>query len=80
MPGERPKLSMSDRCWERRIGDRLDAWIRAIDPVKELTSRLLPNDHHEARPRLAPWPATSDRSLVRPFTPPRGLRLPTGGC
>ena len=80
MRGERSKLSMRYRCWERRIGDRLDAWTRAFDPVKELTSRLLPNDHHEAWPRLAPWPVTSYRSLVWPFTPFFGLRLPTGGC
>ena len=76
MRGERPKRPMPYRCWERRIGFRLDAQGRAVDPVKEINSRLLPNDHHEARLR----PVTSHRSLVRPFTPLSGFRLPpTGG-
>lgn len=63
------------RCWERRIGRRLDVESRAFDPVKEINSRLLPNDQLEARL----WPVTSDRSLARTFTPPSGLRRrPTG--
>jgi len=76
MRSERPKRPMLLVCWERRIGSRLDEQRRAIDPVKEINSRLLPNDHHEARFR----PVTSHRSLVRPFTPLSGLRPPpTGG-
>jgi len=72
---ERPKRPMLLGCWERRIGCRLDAHLRAVDPVKEINSHLLPNDHPEARLR----PVTSHRSLVRPFTPLAGFRLaPTG--
>ena len=47
-------------CWERRIGFRLHADVRAFDPVKEITRRLFPNDHLEA-PCLR---MTSYRSLV----------------
>ena len=47
-------------CWERRIGFRLDLFFRAFDPVKEITRRLFPNDHLEARL----FPVTSHRSLV----------------
>ena len=66
------------RCWERRIGNRLDAQNRAVDPVKEINPRLFPNNQLEAWL----WPVTSDRSLARPFTPLAGLRRsPTiGAC
>ncbi len=75
MTCERSGLLMPYRCWERRIGSRLDRKCRAFDPVEEINLRLLPNDHHEAR--LAP--VTSHRSLAWPFAPLLGLRLPTGG-
>ena len=65
------------KCWERRIGDRLDGESRALDPGQEINPRLFPNDPGEARSE----PVTSYRSLARPFTPRAGLRLPpTGGC
>lgn len=84
MTCERSKLSMLLRCWKRRIGSRLDASLRARDPVEEINSHLLPNDHHEARSAFWRDLVTSYRSLVWPFTPllpipARGLRLPTGG-
>lgn len=41
---------------------------RAVDPVKEIRRRLLPNDHLEARYE----PETSYRSLAWPFTPLTG--------
>jgi hypothetical protein len=64
------------RCWERRIGFRLDRICRAFDPVEENNRRLFPNDPHEAQCNLV----TSHRSLVRPFTPILGFRLsPTRG-
>ena len=73
---ERSGASMLLECWGRRIGIRLDEHLRAFDPVKEINSRLFPNDHLEARL----WPVTSYRSLAWPFTPDFGLRLPpTGG-
>jgi len=85
MACERLKLLMLYKCWERRIGSRLDASCRALDPVKEINSRLLPNDHLEARSMFAHLLVTSYRSLVWPFTPhppvlASGLRLPTQGA
>ncbi len=80
MACERLMLSMLYKCWERRIGSRLDASCMAFDPVEEINSHLLPNDHHEARPVFVHWPVISHRSLVRPFTPLSGLRLPTQGA
>ncbi len=75
MACERSRFPMAYRCWERRIGCRLDAIFRAFDPVKEITRRLYPNDQLEAR-----WlPATSDRSLAWPFTPLFGAPPPTNG-
>ena len=72
---ERSSAQRRVRCWERRIGRRLDAQSRAFDPVKETNPRLLPNDQLEARRR----PVTSYRSLARPFTPLAGFRRsPTG--
>ena len=61
--------------WERRIGFRLDVVVRAFDPVEEINLHLFPNDHPVA------WVAstTSNRSLVWPFTPLAGFRLPTTG-
>ncbi len=79
MACERLKLPILYKCWERRIGSRLDARGRAIDPVKEINSHLLPNDHFEALSMFAHGWVTSYRSLVWPFTPPLGLRLPTLG-
>lgn len=77
MSGERSMRPMLLRCWERRIGFRLDVNSRALDPVQEIRRRLLPNDHPEARF----WPVTSHRSLAWPFTPLSGFRLPpTGRC
>ncbi len=75
MRGERSKLPLRVKCWERRIGSRLNASRRAIDPVQEINSSLFPNDHLEARLE----PVTSYRSLVWPFTPLSGFRrsLPT---
>ena len=61
---------------ERRIGFRLHVLSRAFDPVKEITRRLFPNDHPEARRH----PATSHRSLAWPFTPLLGFRLPQQGA
>jgi transposase len=72
---ERSMFSMLIRYWERRIGFRLHVLSRAFDPVKEITRRLVPNDHPEARRH----PATSHRSLAWPFTPRLGLRLPQRG-
>lgn len=72
---ERSKFLILLWSWERRIGFRLYARFRAFDPVKEITLHLFPNDHPEAR--LAP--VTSHRSLVWPFTPRLGFRLPTTG-
>ena len=55
--------------WKRRIGIRLDRKLRAYDPVKEINSHLIPNDHLEALLlHLSAW-MTSYRSLVRPLTP-----------
>ena len=68
MTGDRPWCSASWRllrCWARRIGCRLDRHLRALDPLKEITRRLPPNDQLEAR--LAS--VTSYRSLAGPFTP-----------
>ena len=76
MGSERPRRPRLLGSWERRIGFRLHALGRADDPVKEITRRLFPNDHHEARL----WPATSHRSLAWPFTPRSRLRLPTKGA
>lgn len=59
-------------CWERRIGFRLHVQSRAFDPVKEITRRLFPNDHLEARHP----PVTSHRSLAWPFAPLWGFRFP----
>jgi hypothetical protein len=69
MRGERSQHLMLYRRWERRIGLRLHGNVGLFDPVKEITRRLFPNDHLEARC----WPVTSYRSLARPFTP---LRVP----
>jgi len=79
MTCERLMLSMLLECWERRIGSRLDESFRAIDPVKEINSHLLPNDHREARSLFWQRSVTSYRSLVWPFTPLLGFRLPTKG-
>lgn len=79
MSGERSWCPML-RCWARRIGCRLHLFVRAFDPVKELTRRLPPNDQHEARTPLAMWGlVTSDRSLAGPFTPFRVPPHPTSG-
>jgi transposase len=76
MGGERPSGLMLLWCWVRRIGFRLHMHFRAVDPVKEITRRLFPNDHLEARCRSV----TSYRSLAWPFTPLAGFRLtPTKG-
>jgi hypothetical protein len=75
MPRERSKFPVLLWSWERRIGFRLYDLSRALDPVKEITLHLFPNDHPEAR---LP-PVTSNRSLVWPFTPHTGFRLPTTG-
>jgi len=72
---ERSKFPILLRCWERRIGFRLYGLSRAFDPVKEITLHLFPNDHPEAWVRST----TSNRSLVWPFTPLAGFRLPTTG-
>ena len=80
MACERLMLSMLYKCWERRIGSRLDASFRALDPVKEINSHLLPNDHLEAEAMFAHCLVTSNRSLVWLFTPYLGLRLPTLGA
>ncbi len=80
MRSERSKLSILLRCWERRIGSRLNCRVGHCDPVKEINSSLLPNDHHEARFAFLRLSVTSYRSLVWPFTPPlSGFRysLPT---
>jgi len=76
MLSERLMLPIYDKNWKRRIGIRLDRKLRAIDPVQEINSHLLPNDHPEARP-LSLWPVISYRSLVWPFTPITGFRLLT---
>jgi hypothetical protein len=73
---ERPWRPALLECWERRIGFRLDVVFRAFDPVKEIILRLFPNDHLEALRQQM----TSHRSLAWPFTPLRGLRLPTKGA
>ena len=75
MPCERSKFLILLWSWEGRIGFRLYELFRAFDPVKEITLHLFPNDHPEA------WavPVTSNRSLVWPFTPHPGFRLPTKG-
>ena len=62
------------RCWERRIGCRLDGLLGQFDPVKEITCRLYPNDQREARYVSV----TSYRSLAWPFTPIPGS-APTNG-
>jgi len=69
---ERSLLLALLRCWERRIGFRLDFDLGRFDPVKEITRRLYPNDQREARLR----PLTSNRSLAWPLTPDYGFRLP----
>ena len=66
---ERSQHPMFYRHWERRIGFRLYALLGLLDPVEEITRRLFPNDHLEARFQ----PVTSYRSLARPFTP---IRVP----
>ncbi len=65
------RLIFSVLCWrwKKRIGFRLDMSSRAFDPVKEINSHLLPNDHLEARPVFTHGLVTSYRSLVWPFTP-----------
>lgn len=75
MRSERPIFLILLKGWERRIGFRLYSVLRAFDPVKEITLHLFPNDHPEA------WvtSTTSNRSLVWPFTPIFGFRLPTTG-
>ncbi len=79
MRSERSILRILLRCWERRIGFRLNCHLGHYDPVKEINSSLLPNDHLEAR--FAFWRilVTSYRSLVWPFTPHPRFRpsLPT---
>ena len=79
MNSERSIFLMLLECWEKRIGSRLDVSFRALDPVKEINSHLLPNDHLEAW--LAFWRTlvTSYRSLVWPFTPHLRFRFPTMG-
>jgi len=72
---ERSCLLALIRCWERRIGCRLDCFLGPCDPVKEITRRLYPNDQPEARFLSV----TSYRSLAWPFTPLAGVRRsPTG--
>ena len=72
---ERSSTQRRVKCWERRIGCRLDYQFRAFGPVTEINPRLLPNDQLEARHQ----PVTSYRSLARPFTPLAGFRRsPTG--
>ena len=84
MRSERSKFLLLYKCWERRIGSRLDALHRAFDPVQEINSHLLLNDHLEACAEFRLRLVTSYRSLVWPFTPQlpilvAGLRLPTMG-
>lgn len=80
MGGERSWRPILLKCWERRIGFRLHVQSRAFDPVKEITRRLFPNDHLEARPKIPRLrPVTSHRSLAWPFTPFSRLCLPTRG-
>jgi len=79
MSSERSMFPILLECWKRRIGSRLDASFRAFDPVKEINLRLLPNDHREARFAFRRISVTSYRSLVWPFTPFSGFRLPTRG-
>ena len=59
MACERLMLSMLYRCWERRIGSRLDLFRRTIDPVREINSRLLPH----ARPAMLSMTATARKPL-----------------
>ena len=59
----------------RRIGLRLNVILGHFDPVWELSLRLFPNSPHKARHMSV----TLYRSLVWPFTPPMGFRLPTNG-
>ncbi len=75
MRSERSKLPIRARCWERRIGSRLNCHVGHCDPVQEINSSLLPNDHHEARFAFLRFSVTSYRSLVWPFTPHRGNAL-----
>lgn len=72
MRSDRSQHPMLYRRWERRIGFRLHVNLGLFDPVKEITRRLFPNDHLEARFQ----PVTSYRSLARPLTPLAGFRLP----
>jgi len=72
----RPSSFVLRRCWERRIGFKLDRLFRAFDPVKEITRRLLQDNHLEA----PSYRMTSYRSLVlavHALFPRR--RLPTEG-
>jgi hypothetical protein len=73
MTCERLMFSVLYWHWKRRIGLRLYERSRAIDPVQEINSYLLPNDHLEACFRFAAKCkselVTSYRSLVWPFTP-----------
>ncbi len=59
----------------RRIGLRLNVILGHCDPVRELSLRLFPNSPRKARYMSV----TLYRSLLWPFTPPMGLRLPTNG-
>ena len=76
---ERLIFSMLLWCWKKRIGSRLDIHFRAFDPVKEINSHLLPNDHLEARFAFWRTLVTSYRSLVWPFTPHQRFRFSTMG-
>ncbi len=75
---ERPNAPDLLRGLGRRIGFRLDRNLGHFDPVQEYSLRLLPNSLLKARFNCY-WPVTLYRSLVWPFTPPLGLRLPTLG-
>lgn len=84
MNSERSKFPVLVECWKRRIGSRLDVSLRAFDPVQEINSHLLPNDHLEAWLAFWRFSVTSYRSLVWPFTPltpipAAGFGLPTMG-
>lgn len=63
----------------RRIGFRLDRFLGHCDPVKENSLRLFPNSHLKAQPTGTLWLMTLYRSLVWPFTFPKGFRLLTRG-
>ena len=56
----------------RRIGLRLDCVLGRSDPVEELSPCLFPSSPCKSQVRVV----TLNRSLVWPFTPHFGVRLP----